>query len=304
MRCTSCNYSLWNQPAPVEGGQRLCPECGAPYTVDRYAFAHGGVEFCCPKCSQVYYGTDEKGHLEPKEFNCVGCGEHLTMERCTVRPAAGVDEALAMRVEPLPWLQPSGAGLLAAWWRTTRACIGQPSRIAARSEVVGEQGAPLRFLFLTIAIVYSISLAFGILFMVLVAGAFGGAGPAGLAPLPLLTMVLAMLVQSAIGAAVTVGTLAATAALIPRFVAGEQVNYQRMFAVLSFASASLVFMLIPFCGSLLGPIAWIIACAQATAAAVPKGRGATAAVVTVVCLLFATLAGCGLSFATQMLLGS
>ena len=302
MRCSNCNYSLWNQPAPADGSPRQCPECGTAYTVDRYAFAHAGVEFSCPKCSKVYYGTDAKGHLEPREFDCIGCGEHLTMERCTLRPAQGLSDAQAMRVEPLPWLTAPGGLPLGAWWRTVAACISKPSMIAPRSEAIADVGPPIRFLGLTLGIVYAISTAVALLFAVLTLGLMVGALPTGAATAPALTMILVTVINSLVSMAIMVGGLALAAIAIPRFVAGENLSFHRMFSVLSFASASTVFYLVPICGGLIGPIVWIVMCSQAVAGAVPQGRASTAVVVTVACLLGAILLQCGVGFAANFLL--
>ena len=303
MRCSNCNYSLWNQPAPADGSPRQCPECGTAYTVDRYAFAHAAVEFSCPKCSKVYYGTDEKGHLVPREFDCVGCGEHLAMERCTLRPAPGVSDAQAMRVEPLPWLTASGGLPLGAWWRTVAACISKPSMVAARSEAIADIGPPIRFLGLTLGIVYAISAAIALLFTLLAVGLMVGVVPTGAANASALTMVLVTVINGFVSMAMMVGGLALAAVVIPRFVEGENVNFRRMFSVLSFGSASVVFYLVRICGGLIGPVVWIVMCSQAIAGAVPQGRASTAVVVTVACLLGAVVLQCGAGFAANFLLG-
>ena len=302
MRCSNCNYSLWNQPAPADGSPRQCPECGTAYTVDRYAFAHAAVEFSCPKCSKIYYGTDEKGHLVPREFDCVGCGEHLTMERCTLRPTPGLTDAQAMRVEPLPWLTASGGLPLGAWWRTVAACISKPSMVAPRSDAIADIGPPIRFLGLTLGIVYTISTAIALLFALLTLGFMAGALPAGAASAPAVKMILVALLNSLISLMLLVGGIALAAVAIPRFVDGENVNFRRMFSVLSSASASVVFFLVPICGGLIGPIVWIVMCSQAIAGAVPQVRASTAVVVTVLCLLGAVVLQCGVGFAANFLL--
>ena len=71
MRCTECNYPLWNTPAGN------CPECGSHFRPSEHAFHVGEVLFRCPDCAQDYYGDDIDGHLRPNEFDCVKCERHL-----------------------------------------------------------------------------------------------------------------------------------------------------------------------------------------------------------------------------------
>jgi hypothetical protein len=79
MRCTKCNYSLFDIR------ERICPECGEPFAISARTFDHCGVRFCCPHCDQQYYGTDEKGHLVPIHFNCLTCHNHISMNQTIVR---------------------------------------------------------------------------------------------------------------------------------------------------------------------------------------------------------------------------
>jgi hypothetical protein len=174
--------------------------------------------------------------------------------------------------------------------------------IAPRSEAIADVGPPIRFLGLRLGIVYAISTAVALLFVVLTLGLMVGAVPTGAATAPALTMILVTVINSLVSMAILVGGLALAAIAIPRFVAGENLSFRRMFSVLSFASASTVFYLVPICGGLIGPVVWIVMCSQAVAGAVPQGRASTAVVVTVACLLGAILLQCGAGFAANFLL--
>jgi hypothetical protein len=207
-----------------------------------------------------------------------------------------------MRVEPLPWLTASGGLPLGAWWRTLAACISKPSTIAARCEVIADIGPPVRFLGLTLGIIYGITTTLGLLFTVLMLGAFSGLTPAAATQAPIISMVLLGVLQSVMSLLLLIGGLAATAALVPRFAGGENVDFRRVFSVLSFASASLVFTLVPICGGLAGPIVWIVMCSQAIARAVPKEKATAAVVVTVACLFGVMLLQCGMGLAAQFFL--
>jgi predicted RNA-binding Zn-ribbon protein involved in translation (DUF1610 family) len=98
MRCKICDYPLWNLTT------RTCPECGSKFAPDEFEFVPNSVQYCCPHCAQAYFGTSEKGHLVPREFNCVKCGQRVQMNEMVLRPAAGVKEEQT-KPNPMPWLE-------------------------------------------------------------------------------------------------------------------------------------------------------------------------------------------------------
>jgi len=108
MRCKGCDYPLWNLTT------RQCPECGDAFRPSDYEFMQNSVQFCCAGCGQTYFGTDPKGHLEPPEFDCVNCGNHLRMDELVLRPAEGVEEAQTRRGR-LPWTERAERGRISAW---------------------------------------------------------------------------------------------------------------------------------------------------------------------------------------------
>ncbi|QKK09883.1 MAG: hypothetical protein HND58_18155 [Planctomycetota bacterium] len=86
MNCRHCSYPLWN----LRSGQ--CPECGTGFAPSEFRFAKNSVCFCCPHCDQRYFGTGPDGHLEPRRFVCVGCGQQIEMDTMVLHPADGLDE--------------------------------------------------------------------------------------------------------------------------------------------------------------------------------------------------------------------
>ncbi len=113
MRCLQCDYTLWNLTA------RNCPECGASFAPSDYDFVVNSVRFCCPHCDQSYYGTGEKGHLHPNEFDCVGCGQHVHMDEMVLRPAEGLEEEQT-QVDRMPWLERREHGPIRSWFSMIR----------------------------------------------------------------------------------------------------------------------------------------------------------------------------------------
>ena len=97
MNCRHCSYPLWN----LRSGQ--CPECGTGFAPSDFRFSKNSVCFCCPHCDQRYFGTGPDGHLEPRRFVCVGCGQQIEMDTMVLRPADGLDERRT-RADVNPWL--------------------------------------------------------------------------------------------------------------------------------------------------------------------------------------------------------
>ena len=111
MRCKTCDYPLWTLTS------RMCPECGAAFLPSDFDFVPNSVRFCCPHCDQAYYGTTERGHLSPREFECVSCGAFIRMDEMVLRPAAGVAESQT-RAATNPWLNLRETGLFKGLFST------------------------------------------------------------------------------------------------------------------------------------------------------------------------------------------
>lgn len=115
MKCKKCEYPLWDLAA------RVCPECGLGFSPVDYTFVINSVRFMCPHCRQDYYGTGEGGHLVPRRFNCVRCGELVDESEMVVLPTEGVSE-VQTRGGVVPWREKKRS----VWWRFF-ATIGQAS---------------------------------------------------------------------------------------------------------------------------------------------------------------------------------
>lgn len=125
MQCKGCGYRLWNLPG------RLCPECGLGFQPSQFTFTPNAVAFECPHCRQEYYGTDPvKGHLVPREFDCVKCGRHIDMDEMILRPAAGVEDK-ATEGTIVPWRQREVQGRYKAWRDTVIAALVRPHRLGS-----------------------------------------------------------------------------------------------------------------------------------------------------------------------------
>lgn len=137
MKCPGCEYELWNLKAGP------CPECGRPFRPSEFDFLSNAVKFCCPHCSQAYYGTGEHGELVPGEFDCVSCGRHLTTDDMLLLPADELGKREATRF-PNPWLDPH-KGSFSRWFSTVGASIGQPGKLMEATPAIGSTGKALTF---------------------------------------------------------------------------------------------------------------------------------------------------------------
>ena len=126
MKCTHCEYRLWNLAS------RQCPECGTPFRPSEHSFVPNSVQFCCPHCEQPYYGTGPQGHLLPRSFDCVQCGRHVDMDEMVLRPAPGVDEE---QTSPRrnPWIDRTSLSVIGDWARTVGLALVKPGQLMQRT---------------------------------------------------------------------------------------------------------------------------------------------------------------------------
>ena len=171
MRCKGCDYPLWTIRA------RQCPECGLAFAPSEFDFAINAVEFHCPHCDQPYFGTGERGHLVPPEFDCVSCGTRVTMDEMVLRPGEGVAETQTTPAI-LPWLDRKKKRTAA--WRVIGLAMTQPRRMMDITPVESSIGRAWWFYTLVMLIV-SILNGFGFIFIGMVGGGVGAAVLFGLA---------------------------------------------------------------------------------------------------------------------------
>ncbi len=152
MHCRNCDYPLWNLTTGI------CPECGVVFAPSEFEFVPNSVRFCCPQCQQTYYGTDQRGHLDPQQFDCVQCGTALHMDKMVLLPAEGVAEART-KPDANPWLERKERGFFRASFATVgKSLAGQ----AAMMRGLGDQvraGEAWRFALLILLVWLGVGVA-------------------------------------------------------------------------------------------------------------------------------------------------
>jgi hypothetical protein len=187
MRCLKCEYPLWDlKPGP-------CPECGEPFDPTSHQFRSNAVRFCCPHCDQAYYGDGEGGHLQPRSFDCVGCGTRIDESECVVRPLEGGSHEDAVHPGRAPWFDDS-IGWFKRFLKTLGWSMTAPARLGRELPVTMGMGSGIAFFVSVQAIVLiTTALTFAVIFGLMMANLQGGGGgPAGAAlPISLVFMVIA-----------------------------------------------------------------------------------------------------------------
>lgn len=159
MNCKHCDYPLWNIR------NRQCPECGAAFAPSDFSFIPNSVCFCCPHCDQTYYGIGERGHLEPRQFECLKCQKLIDMDDMVLRPAAGVD-IRATQPDRMPWLERAQRGNFKAWFATIGAAMTRPSNLIRAVPKDHSVGAAWLFMFVSNLIFAAVGGAIPLLFSV------------------------------------------------------------------------------------------------------------------------------------------
>lgn len=237
MRCTECNYPLWNTPAGN------CPECGSSFCPSKHAFRVGEVLFRCPDCGQDYYGDDNDGHLRPSEFDCVKCGRHLHEDDCLLFPAEGdMDTVAEIRV---PWMDAS-QGRFRRWMGTIGWSMTSPGKLIESVPLSGSSFSGWIFCLWNIVAVCLFGYGPMLLLIFIPAMNRGAIGAYEflyvLFPLSLLIFVLFQALFSH-------GFLLITG--------GKTQGFSRTMSACTFSTGPFLFSAIPCAGSCLGPVSFI-----------------------------------------------
>lgn len=244
MRCKVCEYRLWNLAA------RHCPECGTAFRPSEFEFVLNSVRFLCPHCQQDYYGTGEDGHLEPIEFDCVRCGQHIHMDQMIVLPTQDVAE-VQTQVDRNPWLERKGWGAIKAWFVMIGRGMFAPVRLMRSTLPTSSAWSAIWFACLTIflyAVVGGGVLMLFPFFTMLGAGGGGGTGA---------TFMAIFLAAPTVGVMLLMGIWGLLAHAILRASGDTAYEIGRTFQAIGYSSGANVFTALPCLSFYLAPIGWI-----------------------------------------------
>jgi hypothetical protein len=251
VRCKKCDYPLWTIAA------RSCPECGEAFKPSDFDFRRGAVKFCCPHCRQEYYGTSARGQLEPRDFDCVRCGTHVSMDEMVLEPAdAGALDSAVMGAGKInPWLDRGGSNVVAAWFRGAGMLLSAPRDFGATVPANAPVGSALGFAAIGVLI-----LTLGSLLCAVPMYSFmlAGVGPGGPATSQLLGMIAWVAFQPLIVAAIVVGTCACVCHAILLVTGGTEHGFGRTLQVMLYAEGATSLLSIIPCLGQFSRIWWVV----------------------------------------------
>jgi hypothetical protein len=233
MRCKTCDYRLWNLAT------RQCPECGSPFRPSDFEFAVNSVRFACPHCRQTYYGTGERGHLEPAEFDCVRCHQHIHMDQTILLPAEGVAEDLTT-VAANPWLERQRRGVIKAWFTTLYQSMMTPQALMRSTPVNSSTGTALWFALLS-SMIFGLT-GMGLLLLFPMGAAVAGGSVSGL------FIMAAMFLAPPVLTLIYLLFWTMTAHLVLKVSGPTQAGSNRTLQALCYSSAANVWSAIPCLG--------------------------------------------------------
>ncbi|MHC5022758.1 MAG: hypothetical protein ACYTGG_02440 [Planctomycetota bacterium] len=254
MHCKNCDYPLWNLKA------RQCPECGSPFRPSDFEFVINSVQFCCPGCEQVYYGTGPSGHLLPPEFSCVSCGQPVVMDAMVLRPAAGIEEHRT-RAAANPWLHRRDRGFFKSWLATIGRALVGPYRLMKETPVQSSTGEAWWFALATALGTWLAAVVPVMCFMIIpIASLPQGSGGPGVGALAAgMGMGLGLMLLFAMGGTIAlIGVNGLVAHGLLRITGGAAHGLGRTYQAMCYGSGANAISAIPCFGGYVGWIWWMV----------------------------------------------
>jgi hypothetical protein len=287
MRCRTCDYPLWNLKA------RQCPECGSAFTPRDYDFRPYTVRFCCPHCDQAYYGTDERGQLEPPAFDCVTCGRHVSVGDMVLLPAEGYQE-MQTQAAANRWLERHRSGWFKSWFSSIGQSLVSPGELMKGTPVESSMKQAWWFLTFTVIAILLVSFIPAVCmtavfpFLMTGSGAPPGAPPPGIMAALLSGVTLGSFVFVVPFFLLFVVVWGLVAHGILRVGGRGCETIRRTYQALCYSGGAYVTSVAPCLGGVAGPIWWVVsAVLMVRAGHKVSGVRATFAVATfpVLCVL-------------------
>ncbi len=250
MHCRNCDYALWNITS------RECPECGTAFRPSDYEFVPQSLRFCCPHCDHPYFGTGDKGHIEPQSFACLRCGRPVSMDEMVLRPGLGVEEQFT-RPDTMPWLDRRVRGRVRAWFQMIGKGLTAPGQLitATPPDSPVLQAWVFALVCTTIFIIPGSSLHLFFRFIFAVRSVMGGAG-LGWATVPVYALAILAGVVVCSMLVVLLWTFVTHGVL--RVTGRVEHGYRRTCQALLYSAGANVFTAVPCFGLLVGSTWWAV----------------------------------------------
>jgi len=251
VRCRSCQHELWNvRPGP-------CPECGEPFNPRTAVFERYSAHFCCPHCSEAYWGNGKDGLPDPPEFTCARCSGVVRLEEMVLRPAPG-QEGREIRQDLHPF-EGSPKGLLRRTWDTLSMATSDPVRLGRSLGPRPDLGRALMFLGMIAGVGVVAAIAPALVTIAYELVTVGSVDVLSLRRSDAELFFGATMGAAVLGSIVYVGAIAIIVALASRLTRPGPLDLRRFVACWCYASGVAVLGAFPCVGACATPVIMILA---------------------------------------------
>lgn len=257
-------------------------------------------------CNQAYYGTDEKGLIHPRAFDCLNCGQHVDLDEMVLMPAAGLEDDQT-RSECVPWLERRRKGTIRAWFATIRGSMTRPTRLIRGAP--GEGKSLQAWYFSTCTLAMTAISGWGPAFLISFVFAFVASPRAGAANWAMGFGLLFVLVGFVVGTLVGILVWGALTHGLLRVIGNPDGSLKRTYQALCYGSGPMILGAVPCVGVYFVPIGaiwWIVSAVlmvrasqkvdgvRATIAVLaPPGLATSLIILAYAALFYAILTGTG-----------
>lgn len=234
-----------------------CPECGELFNPRTAIFERYSAHFCCPHCSEAYWGNGKDGLPDPPEFTCARCAGSVRLEDMVLRPAPG-QEGREIRQDLHPF-DGSPKGLLRRAWDTLSMAASDPVRLGRSLGPRPDLGRALMFLGLIAGVGIAAALAPALVTAAYELVTVGSVDVLSVRRSDMQLVFGATMGAAVLGSIVYVGAIAILVALASRLTRPGPLELRRFVACWCYASGVAVLGAFPCIGACATPVIMIMA---------------------------------------------
>lgn len=229
-----------------------CPECGELFNPRTAIFERYSAHFCCPHCSEAYWGNGKDGLPDPPEFTCARCSASVRLEDMVLRPAPG-QEGREIRQDLHPF-DGSPKGLLRRAWDTLSMAASDPVRLGRSLGPRPDLGRALMFLGLIAGVGIAAALAPALVTAAYELVTVGSVDVLSVRRSDMQLVFGATMGAAVLGSIVYVGAIAILVALASRLTRPGPLELRRFVACWCYASGVAVLGAFPCIGACATPV--------------------------------------------------